>query len=383
MDGFRASFAAQEVIFGAGALGELGAQCERFGWRRLMLCATAGARARGEVATIEAQLGERLVGAFEHVRPHVPAEDVAACADLAAQQRVDALIALGGGSAIGLAKATSHTLERQLSAAPDTPATPNQQPHIPIIALPTTYAGSEMTAVYGVTRIEDGVPRKVTVSDHRVTPRLVIYDPLLTLSAPPQVTAGTGINAVAHCVEALYSITRNPLASAAALSGLRALASALPACVADGGDRAARGEALVGAYLAGTALAHVTMGLHHGICHVLGGSAGLAHGDANAVMLPHVLRFNLTATASELAPAAEALGAAAAGQSAEDAAEVVRRVAALTKRLGLPQRLRGLGIARERLPELARIAFANRTIHNNPKPITSVAQLEELLQAAW
>lgn len=380
MDGFRASFAAQEVIFGAGALGELGAQCERFGWRRLLLCATAGARARGEIMPIEEQLGERLVASFERVQPHVPAEDVATCVDLATQQRVDAIIALGGGSAIGLAKATSHALEP--GATPD-PSSPLQQPHIPILAIPTTYAGSEMTPVYGVTRAEDGVARKVTVSDHRVTPGLVIYDPLLTLSAPPQVTAGTGINAVAHCIEALYSITRNPLATAAALGGLRALASALPACVVDGADRAARSEALAGAYLAGTALAHVTMGLHHGICHVLGGSAGLAHGDANGVMLPHVLRFNLEATAPQLAQAAEPLGAVSAGQSADAAAEVVRRIAALTERLGLPQRLRTLGVTEERLPELARIAFANRTIHNNPKPITSVAQIEELLRAAW
>ncbi len=133
-------------------------------------------------------------------------------------------------------------------------------------------------------------------------------------------TAGTGINAVAHCIEALYSITRNPLATAAALGGLRALASALPACVADGADLAARGEALAGAYLAGTALAHVTMGLHHGICHVLGGSAGLAHGDANGVMLPHVMRFNLDATAPQLALAAEPLGIVTAGWSADEAA---------------------------------------------------------------
>ncbi|HEX8733044.1 MAG TPA: iron-containing alcohol dehydrogenase, partial [Ktedonobacterales bacterium] len=167
-------------------------------------------------------------------------------------------------------------------------------------------------------------------------------------------------------------------ATAAALGGLRMLARALPACVDDGADVAARSEALAGAWLAGTALAHVTMCLHHGICHVLGGSAGLAHGDANGVMLPHVMRFNLEVVAPQLAPAAVALGAAE-----PDAAEAVRLVAALTLRLGLPQRLRDLGVAEERLPELARIAFENRTVRNNPKPITSVAQIEKLLRAAW
>lgn len=372
MEGFRATFAAQEVVFGAGALERLEAERARHGWRRLLLCATAGARARGEVEAIVRSLGDRLVATFDRVRPHVPTEDVAACVALARERDVDAIIALGGGSAVGLAKATSHALEGRLAS--DLPALAR----VPVIAIPTTYAGSEMTAVYGVTRVEDGVARKITASEPRVTPRLVIYDPLLTLSMPPAVTAGTGINAVAHCIETLYSVTRNPLATAAALGGLRALAAALPACVDDGADVAARGEALVGAYLAGTALAHVTMGLHHGICHVLGGSAGLAHGDANGVMLPHVMRFNLDATAAQLAPAAVALGGAEA-----DAAEAVRLVAALTQRLGLPQRLRDLGVAEERLPELARIAFENRTVQSNPKPITSVAQIEELLRAAW
>ncbi len=167
MDGFRGAFAAQEVIFGVGALGELGAQCERFGWRRLLLCATAGAHARGEVAPIAEQLGERLAATFERVRPHVPAEDVAACVELATQSKVDAIIALGGGSAIGLAKATSHALEPGRCPKPTSPL---QQPRIPILAIPTTYAGSKMTSVYGVTRIEDGVARKVTISDHRVAP---------------------------------------------------------------------------------------------------------------------------------------------------------------------------------------------------------------------
>ncbi|MDE3229510.1 MAG: iron-containing alcohol dehydrogenase, partial [Chloroflexota bacterium] len=294
----------------------------------------------------------------------------------ACERRIDAIIALGGGSAIGLAKATSHALEQPAETA-DT-ADPLAPPGVPIIAIPTTYAGSEMTAVYGVTRTEEGTARKVAVREPRITPRLVIYDPLLTLSMPPSVTAGTGINAVAHCVEALYSPARNPLATAAALGGLRMLARALPTCVVDGADVAAHCEALAGAWLAGTALAHVTMCLHHGICHVLGGSAGLAHGDANGVMLPHVMRFNLEAVAPLLAPAAVALGGAE-----PDAAEAVRLVAELTKRLGLPQRLRDLGVAEERLPELARIAFENRTVRNNPKPITSVAQIEELLRTAW
>ncbi|HEX8732928.1 MAG TPA: iron-containing alcohol dehydrogenase, partial [Ktedonobacterales bacterium] len=256
MEGFRATFPAQEVIFDAGALERLASERDGHGWRRLLLCATAGARMRGQVATIERQLGERLAATFDRVRPHVPAEDVATCVELARERGVDAIIALGGGSAIGLAKATSHALEQPGDTA-DT-SDPLAPPRAPIIAIPTTYAGSEMTAVYGITRVEEGTPRKLTTREPRITPRLVIYDPLLTLSMPPGATAGTGINAVAHCVEALYSDSRNPRATAAALGGLRMLARALPACVDDGADVAARSEALAGAWLAGTALAHVT-----------------------------------------------------------------------------------------------------------------------------
>ena len=165
-----------------------------------------------------------------------------------------------------------------------------------------------MTPVYGVTRHSDGSSRKVTVTDPRVTPKLTIYDPQLTLKLSPEMTASTGINALAHCVEAVYSITRNPLSTAAALGGARRIASALPQCFARGDDLEARTEMLIGSYLAGAALSNVAMGLHHGLCHVLGGTAGVPHGIANAIMLPHVMRFNVDATASQLAELAGAMG---------------------------------------------------------------------------
>src|SRR3989440_12434082 len=132
-------------------------------------------------------------------------------------------------------------------------------------------------------------------------------------------TASTGINALAHCIEALYSLTRNPLSTAAATSGVHAITSALPRCYAAGDDLEARSEMLMGAYLAGTALSSVTMALHHGLCHVLGGTAGVPHGLANAIILPHAMRFNLDVAAQQLAPAAAAMGIALEGKSAEAA----------------------------------------------------------------
>ncbi|MGZ3715573.1 MAG: iron-containing alcohol dehydrogenase family protein, partial [Ktedonobacterales bacterium] len=188
----------------------------------------------------------------------------------------------------------------------------------------------------------------------------------------------------AHCIEALYSITRNPLSTAAALAGLRAIAHALPECYTDGADVEARSEMLRGAFLAGTALSNVAMGLHHGVCHVIGGATGAAHGDANSVMLPYVMRFNLDATAPQLALAAETMGIAAGGLSVEEAAAAAAQlVADWAEQMRLPRRLRDIGVREEQLPELARLAFDSRTVQNNPKPVTDVAQIESLLQRAW
>ena len=371
MSAFQLTNHAQTIIFGAGSVAQLGDAVTQAGWRRVMLCTTPSFRARGHLAPIEAALGERLAITFEDVQPHVPALQVADAVALADQYQVDAVLGLGGGSAIGTAKAVSAALQ-------------SATPRVAVIAIPTTYAGSEMTPVFGVTEREDGGTRKVTRTDASVTPRLVVYDPLLTLDLPPHMTAGTGINAVAHCVEALYSIARNPLASAAAYGGLRAISHALLRCYAHGDDVAARDEMLGGAFLAGTALAHVAMGLHHGICHIIGGTTGVAHGDANSVMLPHVMRFHAQKIAPQLAEAAVAMGVIATGQSDEALAEAAaRHVADWVAAMHLPSHLRELGIEQRQLPDLARLAFASRTVQNDSRPIGDVAEIEALLREAW
>jgi alcohol dehydrogenase class IV len=384
MHDFRYISYAQEVIFGPGAVERMGATVERFGWRRVLVCASGSARRSGHLARVEAALGERLAAIYAPVQPHVPAAQVDEAADLAAEIEVDAVIGLGGGSPIGMAKAVGQALEERRSGTPARAAFPTDQPLVPVAAIPTTYAGSEMTAIYGVTHESDGATRKITVSDPKVAPKLVIYDPLLTLDLPPELTAATGINALAHCVEALYSTSRHPLSTAAALGGIRAIVSALPRCHADGSDLDARSEMLVGAHLAGLSLASATMALHHGICHVLGGSAGVPHGVANSIVLPHAMRFNRDAAAAELAEAAEALGVPRDGRGDAELAEAAaQRVFDMVGRMGLPQRLRDAGVRADDLPRLARQTFEGRTVHNNPRPIADAGQIEELLREAW
>jgi len=387
MNEFRYTSYAQEIIFAADSVARLVDAVERFHWRRLMLCSTGSLRRGGHIATLEKALGSRLVAIYEHVQPHVPDFQVVEALELASEKEIDALIGMGGGSPIGMAKAVSMALEEKRTG-PARAAFPIDQPLVPVIAIPTTYAGSEMTPTYGVTYHNDGSARKVTVTDAKITPRLVIYDPLLTLNLSSAMTASTGINALAHCVEALYSITRNPLSTSASLSGMRSIYAALPLCYADGNDLEARTEMLVGAFLAGSALSHVTMALHHGLCHILGGTAGIPHGVANSIILPHAMRFNLDATANQLAQAAEAMGIGRdkSGPYISDEAaaeEVVERIYEFIGQMKLPQHLRDVGVKEADLPYLAQLALQSRAVKSNPKPITDAVQIEALLQAAW
>ena len=374
--------AAQQVMFGASALAQLAQAVDGFGWQRLMLCTIPRFQTAGLVTRLEHILGRRLVVSYTEVQPHVPQEQVEAALILAVEHNVDAVIGLGGGSPIGLAKAVSLALEAHRAGRPARARFPTDQPLIPVIAIPTTYAGSEMTPIYGVTQVIDGLSRKVTVTDAKVTPKLTLYDPELTLALPAQLTASSGINALAHCIEAVYSISRNPLSTAAALQGIGHITQALPRAVANGADIEARTELLLGAYLAATATATVKIGLHHGLCHVLGGSANVPHGLANSIILPHAMRFNADVTAPELAAAARAMGLAG-DSEAELAAQAAQAVYELIGQIGLPQRLREVGVAEADLPRLARIALQSQAVQNNPKPITSAAQTEAVFRAAW
>ena len=368
MDRFRYVSHAQEVIFAPGALPRLAEAVERAGWMRLLLCTSRSMKANGSVERMQSVLGEKLVVISDVVHPHVQDVQVEEVLSLARKHKIDAVIGLGGGSSIGMAKAVGF------------------QSALPIIAIPTTYAGSEMTAVYGVTHTRENPPRKITVTNPKIAPGLVIYDPELTLDLPPEMTASTGINALAHCIEAMYSITRHPLSTALALSGIQHINSALLGCYHDGGNLEARTETLIGAHLAGLSLASVSMGLHHGLCHVLGGTANVPHGIANSIILPHAIRFNADATAPQLFPAADAMRISVNGSSLVTAVEsLAQHIFGLTDSMNLPRRLRdaGVDLKESDLPHLAKIAFQNRTVQNNPRPITEPAQIEALLKNAW
>ncbi len=339
------------VVFGAGvARRSLAAEVERLGARRLLLIAAGSAAAPAE--ELAAPLGERIVARFDRARAHVPVEVGRAAVAAAQGVDADALLCVGGGSTTGTAKAVA--LETGL----------------PIVAVPTTYAGSEMTPVWGST--EGG--RKTTGRDPRVLPRVVLYDPELTVSLPPAASAASGMNALAHCVEALYAPGRNPVTSLIALESVRALAAALPDAVERPEDIEARADALYGAYLAGSAFAVAGSGLHHKICHVLGGAHDLPHAETHSIVLPHVVAFQEPAAPGPMAQVAAALGAA----DGESAAAALHRLA---ERMGVPLSLRDLGMPADGIEPVA-AAVVDSAPADNPRPV-DVAGVRSILAAAY
>lgn len=346
MTSFTFEAQSSRVVFGNGCVAQLPYEMERMACTRAMIVATPGRSAL--TAHARDLLGDNVVAIFEKAIVHVPAGIAAEAREHAGESKADVIIALGGGSAIGVAKAVALTSS------------------MPVIAVPTTYAGSEMTPIWGMT--EDSVKR--TGRNARVQPRVVIYDPDLTLSLSPRTTASSGLNAIAHAIEALYAADANALTSAVACEGLRLLATALPRLSVMPVDREQRSNALRGSWLAGYALGTCQMALHHKLCHTLGGSFGLPHADTHAVLIPYTAAYNRDAAAPALRRAAQVLGV-------EDAPTELLTFA---RTIGAPSSLRDIGMKEEDLEPAARLAAERQ--YPNPAPVTFEA-LSVLLDAAF
>jgi maleylacetate reductase len=334
------------VVFGAGSLQHLEREVLMLGAERALILSTP--EQRGTAEAIATRLGARAAGVFDRAVMHVPIEVAREAREVAQSLNADCAIAIGGGSTIGLGKAIA--LESGLS----------------ILAIPTTYAGSEMTPIYGIT--ERGLKR--TGTDGRVLPKTVIYDPELTITLPVNLSITSGINAIAHAAEGLYARDINPVMSLMAEEGIRALASGLPGVRSNPQDIAARGQALYGAWLAGTVLGNVGMALHHKLCHTLGGSFNLPHAETHTIVLPHALAYNSAAAPDAMRCIARALGSSDAAQGVYD----------LARNNGASVALKDLGMSESDLDRAADIASANP--YWNPRPIDRAA-LRTTLQDAY
>ncbi len=334
------------VVFGAGSLEQLPAEVGRLGLAKALVLSTPQQRSVAE--TVAAKLGSRAAGIYDRAVMHVPIETAEAARAEAKRCGADGCVAVGGGSTTGLGKAIALAFG------------------LPIIAVPTTYAGSEMTPIWGLT--EGGL--KKTGRDPKVLPRTVVYDPMLTLSLPVGLSVTSGINAIAHAVEGLYAQDANPIVSLMAEEGIRLLAAALPRIHARPDDLEARSQALHGAWLCGATLGSVGMALHHKLCHTLGGTFNLPHAETHTIVLPHAAAYNRGAAAEAMARAARALGADDAPAALYD----------LAKTLGAPVALKDLGVKQLDLDKAADLAVENP--YWNPAPIER-AGIRALLDDAW
>ncbi len=337
------------VVFGAGALEHLEREVQLLGASRALVLCTPEQQPLAE--DIAQRLGTRAAGVFPKAVMHVPVDTAAAAVAEALRVNADCALAVGGGSTTGLGKAIA------------------LQSGLPVLAIPTTYAGSEMTPIWGMT--ENGL--KKTGRDARVLPRAVIYDPELTFSLPAGLSVTSGMNAMAHAAEGLYAQDSNPVMDLMAEEGIRALASALPRVRANPNDVAARSDALYGAWLCGLVLGNVGMALHHKLCHTLGGTLNLPHAEVHTVVLPHAIAFN-----AQFAP--EAMKRISRALHHHDAALGLYQLA---KDNGAPVALRDIGMKREDIARVARIAVQNP--YWNPRPVNAEAEgaLRALLQRAW
>lgn len=333
------------VIFGHGTLSKVPEEVARLGHTRALVLSTPHQAA--EAQALADTLGAASAGIFAGAVMHTPVEVTAQAVAAYKASGATCVVALGGGSTVGLAKAIA------LRTGADQ------------VVIPTTYAGSEMTDILGET--ESGV--KTTRRDPAIRPETAIYDVDLTLSLPVSLTVTSAFNAIAHAMEALYAPDRNPVVEAMARDALPAFRDALPVVVANPQDRDARAQVLYAAWCCSTALGYVSMALHHKLAHTLGGSFNTPHAETHTVLLPYTTAFNAVAAGRELAPIADTFGGPA-GQALWD----------FGTRTGAPQRLADLGMTESDLDRAADLA--TRAPYPNPRPFTR-DDIRNLLQAAW
>jgi maleylacetate reductase len=335
------------VVFGSGTVSHVKAEAERLGGRRAIVLSTPG---RGErlAEDIAGHLGSLGAGVCARAAMHTPVEVTESALAAVQETGADILVAVGGGSTIGLSKA--------LALRSD----------LPQIVLPTTYAGSEMTPVLG----ETAEGRKTTQRNPKVLPETVIYDVELTLTLPASVSATSGMNAIAHAVEALYAEDGNPVVLLMAEEGIARMARALPRIAADPSDAEARTDALYGAFLCGSVLGVTTMALHHKLAHVLGGMFDLPHAETHTALLPHSMAYNAAAAPDAMERISRAI----------DAPDASRGIHDLAMSLGASMALRDLGMPKEGIDAAVDEALANP--YGNPRPLDA-SGLRALLARAW
>ena len=343
---FETSTTGQSVLFGPGIRREVVHSLKTLGVGRAMVLSTPN---QADMAMeLASELGEQAAGIFSKATMHTPVDVTEEALAHAKSVGADSVVSVGGGSTIGLGKALA------------------LRTGFVQVAIPTTYAGSEATPILGQT--EDGV--KTTLTDPKVLPEVIFYDPELVVSLPTQMTVTSSLNAMAHAAEAMYARERTPDSTELALRGIEAYLTGLPSVIADPTDLAAREATQRGAWACGTVLGQVGMALHHKLCHTLGGTFDLPHAETHAIILPHAIHYNAAAVPDLLAPVATLLGGDAPGPAIWDFA----------KQMGAPLALRDLGLEEAQIDRAIEVALQKP--YWNPREVTADG-LRALLSNAW
>jgi maleylacetate reductase len=378
----------ESVVFGKPFTEALAQEVDRLDARAVFVLASGTlARETDLVERLRQMLGNRFAGLCARIGAHTPRTDVVAAANMAREASADLIVTLGGGSVtdaakmVGLCLGNGVTAPEQLDeyraviSADGTARRPTvKPPGVRIIAIPTTLSAAEFSAGAGCTDTARHV--KESFSHPQMIPRTMILDPAASVPTPEWLFLSTGIRAVDHAVEDICSINGQPIAEGASYHALRLLGKGLPAVKADPADLEARLDCQIGAWMSMVgSQTGVSKGASHGIGHVLGGTAGVPHGYTSCVMLPQVLRFNHEVNSEKQARVSEALG-----RPNEPAADAV---GALIAGLGLPTRLRDVGVKPDQLDLIAKNSMHDRWVHTNPRKIDGPAVVRELLDAAW
>jgi maleylacetate reductase len=378
----------ENVVFGRPYTEALAQEIDRLDARAVFVLASGTlARETDLVERLRQSLGNRFAGVNARIGAHTPRTDVVAAANMAREAGADLIVTLGGGSVtdaakmVGLCLGNDVTATEQLDnyrarvAADGTDTRPAvRPPGVRMIAIPTTLSAGEFSASAGCTDTVRHI--KESFSHPLMIPRTVILDPAASAPTPEWLFLSTGIRAVDHAVEDICSVNGQPISEGAAFHALRLLGRGLMAVRADPDALDARLNCQIGAWMSMVgSQTGVSKGASHGIGHVLGGTADVPHGYTSCIMLPHVLRFNHSVNADQQARVSEALG-----HPGAPAADVV---GGLIAGLGLPTRLRDVGVREDQLDPIAANSMHDRWIHTNPRKIDGPAVIRGLLDAAW
>lgn len=377
----------ERIVSGRGSIGKLAEEIDRVGGTRALIVISPSVAKTFLLDRIKSGLGAKYVAVFDEVKPHSPTESIAKAVEQARDARIDALVSAGGGSAIDTAKGVAALLAEggslprfgvRFTPPNKKEVPPMPAPKLPHIAIPTTLSGGEYSYSAGIS--EGG--RKYIVADPKLAPRAVLLDPEAAATAPGRLLAASGMNALAHCVEAVYSTETQPLTEAYCLTGIGLIARYLLRAVENARDLEALSYVQVAACLSGMGVYSAWTGVHHAIVHVVGGRYKAPHAEIHALMLPYAMRWNLDATIGAQARMAREIGIEGAGEKAL-AAAVPDHVFAMNRKMGLPLKLRELGVPRAGLRQLAVDALDDYSIHTNPKPVSAAEQVLEVLEQAW